>query len=172
MPTKAIEQVPERPSHCSISKLASAEHRCDSANDGTWAFCGDASCGGNTTRSWSGRGFVQINDAMDKSHVGETLTTPAFDTSSLNTVYVQYAWDFKQKGGGAMETFTLEDSATPALYQSIVVNTASTSGGQRELRDVSAIASTTSTYSVQLRYDDLGGQGDYIKIDDLYLYGY
>lgn len=144
----------------------------DVGADGSWIWCdGIGGCGGNSTKSWSGRGFATISDATDKNHAGENLTSASVNTLGLNTVYVQYAFDFSQKGGNPVEAYTFLHSTDNASYTLVTSDTMNT-GGIRERFDVSGAAKSTTTYSVQVRYDDLGGQGAFIKVDDLYIYGY
>lgn len=144
------------------------------ADGAAWQHCDSVgNCSANTTESWSGKGHAIANDMPDMDLAGETLTTAPLDAGKLSKVYVQWAHDFSQKGGGGsptIETFAVRDSTNGASYSDRYSTVASTT--YRQVIDASAQAGGQSTYSVRFFYDDAGGPGNFARVDDLYVYGY
>lgn len=147
----------------------------DAGGDGAkWKYCDSVgNCGANTTPSWSGTGHAVANDNPDKNLAGETLTSPTLDASLLQNVFVQYAYDFSQKGGGGspgLETFAAQDTLDGSSYVDLFATTSSFKF--RPIYDVSAYAAGAPMYTVRFFYDDAGGSGNFARIDDFYVYGY
>lgn len=144
----------------------------DSGMDGTWIQCtpNQGACTSNTTKSWSGGGLATINDGFEnKNHAGENLTTPNLDMSVANVVWSQINFDFSDKGGQTdrIDFNYSQDGTTYLLGATQATNLAT-----RRLEDVSIIAAHQAKFSIQMRYDDGGATASYVRVDDIYLFGY
>ncbi len=140
-------------------------------DNAAWKYCDSAgNCGMNSTASWSGKGHALASDNPDKNLNGETLTSAPLNASQLGKVFVQFNYDFVQKGGGGVEAFALQDSTDGTTYNSEYGTL--TTFKFRPIVDVSGTAAGISTYSIRLFYDDVTGDGETSRVDDLYVYGY
>ncbi|MFO0592730.1 MAG: DUF4215 domain-containing protein [Polyangiaceae bacterium] len=137
----------------------------------TWGFCdGVGACGANTTSSWSGFGYASVKDMPDADRAGVTLTSPSLMSSTLTTVMVQASYDFSQKGGGSDEIFSIQAKGSDGVYKDVFSTVVSSSF--RTTADATAQGAGNGDLQVRFKYDDAGGAGNYVQIDDVFVYGY
>ena len=137
----------------------------------TWLFCdGTGSCGANTTPSWSGFGYAFVKDMPDADRAGVTLTSPSLSASTLSNVWVQASYDFSQKGGGMDEVFAIQATDSGGMYKDVFSTTATSAF--RITADATSVVVGNNGFTVRFRYDDAGGAGNYVQVDDLFVYGY
>lgn len=140
----------------------------DVGGDGkSWAFCDAGGCGPNSTMSASGKGYALADDTGDLN--GETLGVSGLPVAPLGKVFVQYNFDYSHKGG-ANDSFVCTH-AVDGGGGSELLNTGTSSAKGRKIHDVSASTASAQTSAVQFKYID-GGNGNFVKLDDVYVYGF
>lgn len=137
----------------------------------TWEHCDTlGGCDPNTTGSWSDFGYVYVKDNPNDTYAGVTLTSPTFKVGAFNQVFAQASFDFVQKANGATETFSIQATDDMGVFGDAY--SISTTFSNRQTADVSASAIGNMSYAVRLKYDDAGGDGEYVQVDDLFVYAY